>query len=871
MGLTVLVCASVVLPALLSLASNAATADQRWPGPLDKLRRDSWQSVTVLLLLSVAVVAVTTWQQGRPSAGRDDPPPPQAAVVQGWFVARSETLDAVAAVCRAGHTVGITTSLWGAGGFGKTTLATAVCAHKRVRRRFRSRIYFVTIGRDVRGRAAIAAKIAEVTRYITGDTTEFDDPELAGAHLGRLLNQRPRILLVLDDVWEDEQLSPFLHGGRRCVRLVTTRNPNLLPPGAQSIKVDEMSPDQARAVLAWELPSLPAEIIDPLLEITGRWVLLLHLTNRLIAEQVATGAAPAAAARSILQQLRVLGPAAVDEPAGAWELGDPQRRSQAVQASIEAAITLLPPDGAVRFAELAVFAEDEAIPLNLVALLWRDTGGLTEGQTRALCRAMERLSLLMLKAHDGGRIRLHDVIRDYLRGRLGDARLTVLHGRLVGAIAATLPVAAPLASTAPDPQWAWWRLQEGYLLDHLIEHLLAARRTTRAEAVTGDLRWVETRLAQRGPTAPWSDLARIDTPGARAAALTLAQAAHLLSPTEPPRALIGTLYSRLKPHPHWDDQVTAREQDASQHPLLTNRWVPPDHPASVVQRTFSGYSRAVWLLSALPNGARVATGGYDGSVRIWDAASRTRTATLTGHTRQLRSVAATPDGARLATVGDDRTVRIWDPRSGTCLAVLTGHVRAVCSVIITPDAARLATAGRDGSVRIWDVGSATCTAVLTRYMGPLQLIAIAPDGSWVATASEDCSVQFWDLTSGSQLASLPRRAEHITAAAVAPDGAWLATASADCSVQVWDLVSKTCRATLRGHTERVTAVAVTPDGAWLATVGLDCTVRIWDIARHHTVALVRTEGPLHSCSWGADGRSLAVLGRYGVYLFGLLL
>ncbi|WP_405443929.1 hypothetical protein OG373_04160 [Streptomyces avidinii] len=56
-------------------------------------------------------------------------------------------------------------------------------------------------------------------------------------------------MLVLDDVWEAEQLDPFLTGGRRCVRLVTTRNPALLPHSAQRIPVDQMSPEQARPVL----------------------------------------------------------------------------------------------------------------------------------------------------------------------------------------------------------------------------------------------------------------------------------------------------------------------------------------------------------------------------------------------------------------------------------------------------------------------------------------------------------------------------------------------------------------------------------------------------------------------------------------------
>ena len=71
----------------------------------------------------------------------------------------------------------------------------------------------------MRGRAAIAAQVAEATRFIMGDTLESgEDPGRAGDHLGRLLAKRPRTLLVIDDVWEPEQLEPFLRGAQeRCV------------------------------------------------------------------------------------------------------------------------------------------------------------------------------------------------------------------------------------------------------------------------------------------------------------------------------------------------------------------------------------------------------------------------------------------------------------------------------------------------------------------------------------------------------------------------------------------------------------------------------------------------------------------------------
>ncbi|MCX4598455.1 NB-ARC domain-containing protein [Streptomyces sp. NBC_01549] len=236
-----------LLGALLGLAANAATGDEKWPGLLDQVRAHAWPVTGVLggAMVVLGVLAVVIERRPEPAV-RNDPRPPSPPQVPDHFVPREQSREVVAAVCARAGQVGITTSLRGSGGFGKTLLAQHVCGQRQVQRHFRKRVYFVTVGRDIRSRAEIAAKVGEAVTLITGNTsTPATDPDAAGAHLGRLLDERPRTLLVLDDVWEERQLAPFLIGGPRCARLITTRNTTLLPAGAAQVHVDQMTPEQA--------------------------------------------------------------------------------------------------------------------------------------------------------------------------------------------------------------------------------------------------------------------------------------------------------------------------------------------------------------------------------------------------------------------------------------------------------------------------------------------------------------------------------------------------------------------------------------------------------------------------------------------------
>jgi len=112
----------------------------------------------------------------------------------------------------------ITTALRGAGGFGKTTLATALCHDGDIQTAFTDGILWVTLGEHPR----VLEGLSELYAALTGERPPFVNEEDAAVELAKGLEDK-NCLIVIDDAWHSIHARSFLRGGKGCARLITTR------------------------------------------------------------------------------------------------------------------------------------------------------------------------------------------------------------------------------------------------------------------------------------------------------------------------------------------------------------------------------------------------------------------------------------------------------------------------------------------------------------------------------------------------------------------------------------------------------------------------------------------------------------------------
>lgn len=627
----------------------------------------------------------------------------------------------------AAHTLG----LHGSGGTGKSVMAAALADESDVRRAFPDGIYWVTVGEERRNIEVRQQQLAEWFGCdISHCRTNRDRREvLANALEGR------RCLIIVDDVWSATGAVAFDLSGSLTRVLYTTRHENLLSHHelrARPLVVNKYDALESLEFLAratdQPLP-LPSEA-ERVAFFTNGVVLSLSLA----AGAYRHGSGWTDLARRFEESSRLYSDD-LDGNLRAMRVG----------------LSMLAPDEYKSYCDLVVFPQDTRVPERTIDRFWRYAG--VDNSVELLTK----FELSGLLNRDGDCIRFHDDQLFYLQ--LNAPSQVGRHAELLESFRVDIE------------RWSDLDPEEPYMWDHLVDHLVEAMEIADAEALASDMAWISRRWWLSGGGAVERDLNRLcellpERHRAQRLRRRLAQGAHLLTGLAEAAAIANTLAILTVDIVANTDQLRA---------LVDRTWLEPSTPSvtgsDALVRVFNGHKGSVNAVVALTVAGRhrIASGGSDTTVRIWDQlAPDSEAVVLKGHRRAVRDLCLILlDGSEwLASAGDDRRILLWETADLQAEPLeLYRHTSSVLALraIESSNTFFLASGGEDRTVRLWyRADPQRAPLMLPRHTAPVVALGVAPegDGFLLATASRDGKRILWRETSPGIVKPIADTSDH---------------------------------------------------------------------------------------------------------------
>ena len=290
-------------------------------------------------------------------------------------------------------------------------------------------------------------------------------------------------------------------------------------------------------------------------------------------------------------------------------------------------------------------------------------------------------------------------------------------------------------------------------------------------------------------------------------------------------------------------------------------------------------------------GYRLASGGEDGKVRIWNLHKRTSAAVLASHVSVVRSLDYSPEQNALVSASRDKTVIVWDARSWKIRSTIA-ILEEIESTGFLMDGNFFYTGGETARLRLWTTDN---PREITQEQTPgteteaIQEIICRQSSRVLLSVHADQTLLFHSLSpldtvpQDGTIPPLPiiRRVsgtygQVIDLAYVGQDRNLLALATNDEFVRIINLASpKTGGSSeaesstfgaevglLKGHTDIIICMDVDWSGHWLATGAKDNTARLWrlDPLSNSYVCYAVFTGHAESLGAVALPRSLPVSG-----------
>lgn len=305
--------------------------------------------------------------------------------------------------------------------------------------------------------------------------------------------------------------------------------------------------------------------------------------------------------------------------------------------------------------------------------------------------------------------------------------------------------------------------------------------------------------------------------------------------------------------------------------LLGGRWL-STRDASVVApaaassaeptAVLSTNAGAVWSVAFDRANSTVAMAVEDGTIRLWDMATKSFKSTISAHRGTIWAARFAPVDDLMATAGDDGSIKLWTTGASEPIKTFE-HSNAVRGLAFASDGQTLFAGDRAGGLRAWSVDEGRAIAQ-AQLPGAIYAVAVSSDGQTLATAGSDKVVRLWNPGNFSSKLALDGHAGPVYALSFHPDGKRLASAGWDKTVRIWDTAGGQLVRSWEGHTGDVWSVAYSPDGSKLVSGGTDGATKLWNAETGELLAtFAGHKTGVHTVAFNADGTLIASGGRDG--------
>ena len=204
-----------------------------------------------------------------------------------------------------------------------------------------------------------------------------------------------------------------------------------------------------------------------------------------------------------------------------------------------------------------------------------------------------------------------------------------------------------------------------------------------------------------------------------------------------------------------------------------------------------------YVLRFSRNGRLLLCGGgveaASGRVVLWDVLTGARVATVGDELDAVLAADLSPDQSKVALGGSDRLVKIYQVADGALLQKIKKHTDWITAVEFSPDGVLLATGDRNGGLVLWETASGQEYQVLAGHQAAVTSVRWRRDSNLLASGGEDGFARQWNPEDGAQVRNWTAHKDGVLAVDFAADGR-LITSGRDRKVVLWDAAGKELKA-----------------------------------------------------------------------------